>query len=80
MFGRIIGLQKKLTIDNLRLQKMLIVNVCPLYLSDAESVNHLLLHCRFSHQMWVHFFQLMGTALCLPQAWCKLFNLKGGVR
>lgn len=48
MFGWIAGLQEILTIDNLRLWKMIIVNACPLCLSDAESVNHLLLHCRYS--------------------------------
>lgn len=47
---------------------MLILNACPLCLSDAEPVNYLLLHCQVSYQICVHFFQLLGIAFCLPRS------------
>lgn len=74
MFGWIARLQKILSIDNPRLHKMIIVNACPLCLSATESVSHLLLHCKFSYQIWIHFFQLLGVLSCLPHSCGKLFN------
>lgn len=74
VFSWIAGLQKILTINNLRYEGCLSLNSCPLCLSDVESVNHLLLHCPTSYQIWVHFFQLLGIKLCLPRQWSDLFN------
>lgn len=74
MFGWVAGLQKILTINNLRLRKMIIVNACPLCLSDVESINHLLLHCKFSYQIWMHFFPFLGVFFCLRHSRGKLFN------
>lgn len=74
VFSWVVGLKKILTIDNLHLLKMIIVNACPLYLSDLESVDHLLLHYQFSYQIWMPFFQLLGFAYCLSHLWCQLFN------
>lgn len=68
VFGWLVGLGKILTIDNLRRWRMLIVNACPLCLSAAESVNHLLLHCRFSSCIWDHFLHLLGVSFCLPRS------------
>lgn len=73
-FGWIVGLKKILTIDNLRLRKMTIVNACPLCLLDAESLDRLLLDCHNSYQIWIHFFQLLDIAFYIPRSWCQLFN------
>ena len=35
-----------LTMDNLRRRRVLVVNACPMCLSDEESIDHLLLNCK----------------------------------
>lgn len=58
----------------LRVRQILIVNACPLSMVDEETMNHLLLRCRFAYQIWCHFFQLLGMVFCLSKAWSGLFN------
>ena len=41
-----------LTVDNLHLRKKIIVNACPMYLADEESVDHLLLNCKVAKGLW----------------------------
>lgn len=56
VFGWLASMEKTLTIDNLRLRRMMIVNACLLCLSNAESVDHLLLYCSFALKVWNHSF------------------------
>lgn len=74
VFGWLASLEKILTIDNLRLRRVMIVNACPLCLSNAVSVNHLLLHCSFALKVWYCFFQLLGVAFCVPKTCVDLVN------
>lgn len=53
---------------------MIIFNACPLCLLDAESVNHLLLYCRFASQILSHFLKLFGIVLCVSRASFVMFN------
>lgn len=40
-----------LTMDNLRRQKIIMVNACPMCLVEEETVDHLLMSCRVVHVM-----------------------------
>lgn len=39
-----------LMMDNLRRRNVIVVNACPLCLSDEESVDHLLLNCKVARE------------------------------
>lgn len=41
-----------LTMDNLYRKNVIVVNACPLCLSDEESVEHLLLNCNVAWKVW----------------------------
>ena len=49
-----------LTIDNLVKRGQFLVNRCCLCCCDGESVNHLLLHYKFSHALWRAVFEVFG--------------------
>lgn len=51
VFGWLTCVEKILTIHKLRFRRMMIVNSCPLCLSNAKSVNHLLFRCRFASKI-----------------------------
>ena len=39
--------------DNLRRRKMIMVNACPMCLTEEESVDHLLLKCKLANSIWL---------------------------
>ena len=49
-----------LTIDNLVKCGQTLVNRYCLYCCDGETVDHLLLHCKFSHALWSAIFEVFG--------------------
>ena len=54
-----------LTIDNLVKKNLPLVNWCCLCRCDKETLDHLLLHCKFSHALWSEVF-LMFVQLVMP--------------
>ena len=60
-----------LTIDILVKRGQSLVNRCCLCCCDEESVDHLLLHCKFSHTLWSAVFKVFGIQ------WVALFFLLG---
>ena len=49
-----------LTIDNLVKRGQVLVNRCCLCFCGEETVDHLLLHCKFSHVLWSAIFEVFG--------------------
>ena len=49
-----------LTLDNLMLQGLPLVNWCCMCCHNEESVDHLLLHCPVAHSLWVQMLQVFG--------------------
>ena len=55
------------TIDNLIKKCQFLVNRCCLCCCDGESVDHLLLHCKFSHALWCEVFVVFGIQWVMPR-------------
>eukprot|EP00268_Persea_americana_P004659 TRINITY_DN11508_c0_g1_i8.p1 TRINITY_DN11508_c0_g1~~TRINITY_DN11508_c0_g1_i8.p1 ORF type:complete len:235 (+),score=26.42 TRINITY_DN11508_c0_g1_i8:575-1279(+) len=63
-----------LTMDNLRRRRMLVVNACPMCLSDEETIAHLSLNCKTAQFIWkvtLGWFHCCGP---LPQPLPALFE------
>ena len=57
-----------LTINNLIKKGQSLVNRCYLCCGDGESVDHLLLHCKFSHALWCEVFTVFGIQWVMPRS------------
>eukprot|EP00253_Pinus_taeda_P015908 PITA_15908 len=66
--------QSILTRDNLRRRGMEGPSRCPLCLSDAETVSHLLLLCPFAQEVWKGVLKLDPANLDLPDSIPSLFR------
>ena len=55
-----------LTIDNLVRKSLPLVNWCYLCHCDEETVDHLLLHCKFAHALWSEVFLMFGAQWVMP--------------
>ena len=60
------ALGKILTAENLQRRHIILVSWCCLCKMDGESVDHLLLHCPFSREIWDMFFALFGVHWVMP--------------
>lgn len=62
-----------LTMDNLRRRKMIVTNACPLCFVAEETVNHIMLNCRMSEQVWNSIARCFDCSLVMPhglfEAW-----------
>ena len=56
-----------LTIDNLRLLKIQILDWCFMCKSNRELVNHLLIHCSIATELWAMVFSLFGIHWVMPK-------------
>ena len=62
-----------LTIDNLIKKGQSMANRCYLCCCDGESVNHLLLHCKFTHALWCEVFAVFGIQWVMPRSISSFF-------
>ena len=56
-----------LTIDNLVKRNLSLVNWCCLCRCDRETVDHLLLYCKFAHALWSEVFFMFGIQWVMPR-------------
>jgi hypothetical protein len=66
--GRIIS------IDNLRKQRVLVVDWCFMCKRSGESIDHLLLHCPISQELWCFILCLFGVQLVMPRGVKELLD------
>uniref|UniRef100_A0A2N9IDI8 Reverse transcriptase zinc-binding domain-containing protein n=1 Tax=Fagus sylvatica TaxID=28930 RepID=A0A2N9IDI8_FAGSY len=66
------SLGKILTADNLRNRNIILVSWCCLCKADGETVDHLLLHCSFSRELWNMILALFGVQWVMP---CTVLDL-----
>ena len=62
-----------LTIDNLVKRGRFLVNRCYLCCCDGESIDHLLLHCKFSHTLRCEAFAMFGIQWVMPRSVSSFF-------
>ena len=67
LFVWIAALGKILTIDNLRLLKIWILDWCFMCKSNGELVDHLLIHCSIAMELWAMVFSLFGIHWVMPK-------------
>ena len=73
------ALNRILTIDNLIKRQWILVNRCCLCCADAESVDHLLLHCSVASQLWALVFSIFGVTWVQPSLVSSaLWSWQGG--
>jgi mannosylglycoprotein endo-beta-mannosidase len=72
---------KILTIDNLRRRGICVIDWCYLCKGDAESIDHLLLHCSVASELWNFVLSLTQLTWVMPasvvgvlQSWKKKFK------
>lgn len=56
-----------LTIDNLVKRNLSLVNWCCLCRCNGETMDHLLLHCKFAHALWSEVFLMFGLQRVMPR-------------
>jgi hypothetical protein len=61
-FAWSVALGKILTMDNLRKQHVIVVDLCYMCKKSEESVNHLLLHFEMASALWNTIVNLVGLA------------------
>ena len=69
------ALGKILTIDNLRLRKIRIIDWCYMCKCNGESVDHLFLHCYIASDLWSIVLGLFGVHWVMPKSVVELFSL-----
>ena len=58
---------KILTLDNLRLRRLWVLDWCYLCKKAGESVNHLMIHCEYAQELWSMIFCIFGVSWAMPQ-------------
>jgi hypothetical protein len=62
-----VGLDKILTLDNLRKRQVIVINRCGMCKSSEEIVDHLLLHCEVASTLLDAIFSRFGVAWVMPR-------------
>lgn len=60
--------------NKLKRRPHIIVNGCPTCLADEETMNHLLVHCRFAPRVWTAVFKFRMLWV-IPKTVSKLFQV-----
>ena len=66
-----------LAIDNLVKKNLPLVNWCCLCRCDEETVDHLLLHCKFAYALWIEVLIMFGVQWMMPDTIVSLLLLGG---
>ena len=61
------GLDKILTLDNLRKRQGIVINICCMCKRSEETMDHLFLHCAVAPFMWDAMFSRFGLAWVMPR-------------
>ena len=61
-----------LTIDNLVLRRLPLVNWCCMCWCDEETMDYLLLHCKFAYALWSEGFFIFGIQWVMPKTVASL--------
>jgi hypothetical protein len=61
------ALSKILTLDNLRMRHVVMINRCYMCKKTGESVDHLLLHCDVAFAFWSSLFSCFGMSWVMPK-------------
>jgi hypothetical protein len=62
-----VGLDKILTLNNLRKRQVIVISRCCMCKSSDETVDHLLLHCEVASTLWDAMFSHFGLAWVMPR-------------
>ena len=62
------------TMDNLRRQRVPIVNACPMCLAGEESIDHLLLNCSIAQYLWRMVLGWFYVSTSIPHSLLVLFE------
>ena len=62
-----------LTIDNLRKRRLIVTEWCYMCKRNAETTNHLLIHCDAASKLWNLFFSIFGIQWVMPGSVRDLF-------
>jgi hypothetical protein len=68
------ALGRIITVDNLRRQGFYLINRCCLCKKDKETINHFLLHCEFSVDIWHLVLISFGVSWVTPSNVPELFH------
>ncbi|KAG6698035.1 hypothetical protein I3843_08G001900 [Carya illinoinensis] len=79
-FGWVASHGKILTIDQLRKRGLVIMDWCFMCKHNAESVDHLLLHCDTVNVLWYEIFLRLGIAWAMPWRVIDLLSCWQGLR
>ena len=63
-----------LTIDNLVKKNLPLVNWCCLCRCEEETVDHLLIHCKYAHTLWSEVLRLFGVQWVMPKNVASLLS------
>lgn len=66
--------EKLPTIDFLQRRGIILTNMCSLCLQEAESVNHIFIHCPFAKEVWDAILGEVGMAWVFPNNIGNLFQ------
>jgi len=68
------GLGKIFTIDNLKRRELTLVNWCCLDKKSEETINHLLIYCEFTRELWHLVLILFGVSWIMPGTILELLH------
>ena len=74
VFGWLVLRKRILTMDNLRRRRKVVVNGCPMCLTEEETVDHLLLNCKVAQMLWRLVIDCFGCSWVLPNCIVDLFQ------